>query len=568
MTNQKFINKCPKQLKSRFFYLLLFCYLFIFAASSYALDANKIDATLDSDEGKIIGENSITYTNQSTKTLDKLYFRLDLNYGFFTKIAEIITGNGSSVPGEFYKYEFLDKKMTDNTLYQVALPDKLASGENTNLTLKFNASGLYKEGEILYLIDSFEETGTGCWYPRIMPFKKDEWQPKEYETSTYNVRLNINTDETLITSAKLLEVNKTDSVTRQYIFEPVSTRGFDIVCGKNLMFEQITVGDLILKVYYRPQNTKWGKKISEIAKDIILFYKKKLGFYTQTHLSIVPGNQKNRGGIVSNNLIVVHDTLNNFNSQQEAENFLRGFLSYAIAKQYFGVYIGDSNNYPKWLSTGLSLYFSRLYTDSKGLNRDRLSRLGNAYIDAVNSNFDTTVLQPIDKLNHTGLDWQKIISEGKSYCIMNMLEFIVGRGDMEKIARQLCQNYTHKIVSPSEFQLICEDVTHKKLDWFFDQWLNTSKKLDYALKDVKVTRDNKKYQLSLKISQIGNAIMPVPVSVTLKNGERIFQIVESKTKETEATFQVPDDVARVSLDPGNILPDVDRTNNIFNVSDK
>lgn len=547
-------------------YLIIILYLIFFSFHAYALDVNKINATLDIEDGSISGENSITYTNHAAKELDKLYFRLDLNYGFFTKIGEIITNTGAALPGEFYKYEFLDKTMQDKTLYQVTLPHKLAGGENINLTLKFNDSGLYKEGDILYLIDSFEETGIGNWYPRIIPFKKDEWQVKEYETSTYNVKLTLNTDETLITSAKLLEIKKTDTGAREYTFEPVSSRGFDIVCGKNLMFEQIVIDDVIVKVYYRSQNAKWGKKIATIAKDIILFYKKKLGFYTQTQLFIVPGNQKNRGGIVSNNLIVIHDTLNNFNSVQEAEDFLKWFLSYSIAKQYFGLYIGDSNNYPKWLSSGLSLYFSRLYTDSRNLSRDRFTRFINNYIDAAKSNFDTTVLQSVDKLKYTGMDWQKILSEGKAFCIMNMLEFVLGRGNMEKIARQLCQNYTYKIVSSSDFQLVAEDVSEKKLDWFFDQWMNTSKKLDYGLKDVKITKDNNKYQLSLKIYQVGNAIMPIPIGVTLKNGERMFHIFETKNKETEVTFQVTDEVSTISLDPGNILPDVDRTNNVFNIS--
>ena len=552
----------------RYSYLFLIpLYIIISATASPAMGTNKINVTIDGNNGKLNGENMVSYINEASIPLDKLYFRLDLNYGFTTKIGEIIDNNkAASVPGEFYKYEFLGKTMEDSTVYQVTFPAPINPKDKSDLTVKFNASGLYKEGEILYLMDSFEETGIGSWYPRVIPFKDSEAQPKEYTSNNYNVKVTAKDDEMVIASSKLLEVRKLENAKREYVFQPAVLRGYDIIAASGLMFEQALSDNTIIKSYYRPKRAKWGKKTLEIAKDIVDFYKKSLGFYPQDSLCIIPGNEKSRGGIVGNNIIVVHDTLDNYNSPDEAEEYLNWFLSVSIAKQYFGSYVGDSNNNPKWLTSGLSLYFSRLYMDNKNFKRTKFNQIINSYIDAANSNIDTSIVQPVDKLNHTGLNWQKIIAEGKSFSVMNMLEFILGKNSMEKVAKQLCQNYANKIISPKEFQSSCEEVSGKNLDWFFKQWFYTSKKLDYGVKNVSLTKENNKTKLSLKLCQLGDATMPVSISITLKNGEKMFKMFDPKTKETELTFQVPSDVKSVSIDEGNRLPDIDRSNNVFDLT--
>ncbi|HNR53573.1 MAG TPA: hypothetical protein PKJ19_00275, partial [Flavobacteriales bacterium] len=120
------------------------------------------------------------------------------------------------------------------------------------------------------------------------------------------------------------------------------------------------------------------------------------------------------------------------------------------------------------------------------------------------------------------------------------------------------------------------------LDWYFDEWINTTRKLDYAVSEVVGIGDS----LRVTIKREGEMIMPVDVQLVFRDGTRrdhhiplsLELGVKSPSSEAEAftalrpwqwtdltyTFTVPGSfgkLAGVVIDPKRRTADIDLTNN-------
>src|SRR5205814_126870 len=127
-------------------------------------------------------------------------------------------------------------------------------------------------------------------------------------------------------------------------------------------------GIIIKNFFKNNKSSKWNKTIMEITKDVFSFYIKKFGSYPYRQLSILPGNNFNKGGYADNNLIVLHETLESFKNPQDAENYLRWYISYLIGQQYFGYNIGESGEFPRWVTSGISLHLASAYLKDKNID--------------------------------------------------------------------------------------------------------------------------------------------------------------------------------------------------------
>src|SRR5690606_12662441 len=118
-------------------------------------------------------------------------------------------------------------------------------------------------------------------------------------------------------------------------------------------------------------------------------------------------------------------------------------------------------------------------------------------------------------------------------------------------------------------------------DWYFDQWLNTTRTLDYAIRSVLELNG----ELQITLERKGEMLMPVDVRIELRNGSsydhhiplslmRGARPVENTNTEPQVlpawqwtdptyTFTVPGKIgslAAVVLDPQHLQADVDRSN--------
>jgi aminopeptidase N len=123
------------------------------------------------------------------------------------------------------------------------------------------------------------------------------------------------------------------------------------------------------------------------------------------------------------------------------------------------------------------------------------------------------------------------------------------------------------------------EYTHTDLDWFFDEWLETTKTIDYKVQHVKKLDNKDNYMIEFK--RIGRSQMPIDFTVIAKDGKRYNYYVPNTwfQKATDATVLpkwygwdklhptykayviIPGGIKNVIIDTSGRLADINRLNN-------
>jgi aminopeptidase N len=139
---------------------------------------------------------------------------------------------------------------------------------------------------------------------------------------------------------------------------------------------------------------------------------------------------------------------------------------------------------------------------------------------------------------------------------------------------------------PEDFRQAIIEYTQADLNWFFDEWLETTKYIDYSIQKVKRIKnknsDQKEYEITFR--RIGRMQMPIDFTITTKDNQSYNYYIPNTwfVKDTtnkkvnilskwygwdlleptyKARITVPTKIKTVNIDPARILADADMTNN-------
>ena len=76
------------------------------------------------------------------------------------------------------------------------------------------------------------------------------------------------------------------------------------------------------------------------------------------------------------------------------------------------------------------------------------------------------------------------VSYKKGGAILHMLRNYVGDEAFFIALNKYLTEYKFKSAEVSQLRLILEEITGKDLNWFFDQWINTSNNIDYSINEL------------------------------------------------------------------------------------
>ena len=115
---------------------------------------------------------------------------------------------------------------------------------------------------------------------------------------------------------------------------------------------------------------------------------------------------------------------------------------------------------------------------------------------------------------------------------------------------------------PADFFATASSVTGTDVSWFVDQTYRSSNVFDYGVQDLKSERDHDRYRTTVIVRRYGEAIFPVDVRITFKNGEQITDRWDGRDRWKLYTYDRPAEVLSAQVDPDRVLLlDVNVTNN-------
>jgi hypothetical protein len=146
----------------------------------------------------------------------------------------------------------------------------------------------------------------------------------------------------------------------------------------------------------------------------------------------------------------------------------------------------------------------------------------------------------------------------KPSLVFRMLHWLVG----DEAFRQALQTYYEanrlQHVTETDLRAAFNAASPGNLDWFFDQWIHTTGTLDYRIGRAATRQaDDGTWITEVEVIREGEIWMPVDIRV----GESVYRLT-ARDRRQGVTITTSERPASVTIDPENVLLDLDPANNV------
>ncbi len=600
-----------------------------------------IKARIDEKTDIIAGEERLEYWNNSPDELTFVFFHLYQNafqpgsyydnlqennlrkqrYGRYESVAKGTEIEKLTVDGQPVKTEL------DNTLLKVWLPKPLKPGEKVAFNIRFKTY-FDGEGNVRRRMKTFNAFGNKHydgvhWYPRISVYdRKFGWTTDQHlgrefygDFGTFDVELTfasnyvvgatgflVNRDEVLPKdlrqkldisnfarkpwNSKPSTITLYDSTqTKTWVYHAENVHDFAFTADPTYRIgESNWEGITTIALVQEPHASRWQNAAAYTA-DIIRVFSEDFGRYTYHKMIVADA----RDGMEYPMLTL----------DGGGDPGYRGLFVHEVGHNWFFGQVGNNETYRASLDEGFTQFLTawglaRIDGDTMvtGIPRSAYvrkflkpsnTRYRNVYYGYLR---DAAVYKD-PPLNTHSDGFHGALRHGGGYghvyyktaTMLYNLQYVLG----DELFLEAMQHYFSqwKIAHPypEDFRNSIIRYTKADLNWFFDQWLETTKRIDYAVKKVRKGKEEDEYLITFE--RKGRMQMPLDFEVVGRDGKiHAFYIpntwFEKKTDATilprwigwdkvqpsyEAKVTIPGGLKEVIIDPSGRLADANQLNN-------
>jgi len=233
----------------------------------------------------------------------------------------------------------------------------------------------------------------------------------------------------------------------------------------------------------------------------------------------------------------------------------RGLLCHEIGHEWFYGMVGNNETYRALLDEGFTQFLTSWsltkLEGTYGLNYKQGNKYIDRYRDSVSVRFRTVysdylreAIRGDDGLIKTHSDYFENPSRAgggyrmvyrKTATMLYNLQYVLG----DSLFLAAMQHYFHQwqFCHPyvEDFRNSMIQFTHVDLNWFFDQWLETDKRIDYAIKSINNSKEKDDFTIIFKRKE--RMQMPIDFSVYANDGKVYSYHIPNRdfVKKTNAT---------------------------------
>jgi len=226
-------------------------------------------------------------------------------------------------------------------------------------------------------------------------------------------------------------------------------------------------------------------------------------------------------------------------------NYFEGILIHELAHHWWGDAVSPKSWNDIWLNEGFSTYSEALYyefTSGKGA-------LQSTMISNYRDNFPGSLSSPGSFLFSSTV-------YNKGAWALHMLRNETGDTVFFKILREYFEKYKYQNASTEDFQEICELISGKDLDKFFDQWINGEGEIEIEY-EWESQKTGDKYETKFQLYQVQEEYdtyhFPLEILMQMENSEEKRYLFEIDSRKTQIEIKTDDKVKFVILNPDNWL---------------
>lgn len=587
----------------------------------------NIKARIDEETDIITATEQLTYTNNSPDELNVVYFHIYQNaFQPGSYLDELQSQNGKNPKYGEYESQKLGTTIDeisingenvatelDNTILKVYLPTTLKKNMSITFDIKFKT--YFDDGDVRRRMAIFNSWGykhyNGVhWYPRICVYDakfgwtKDQHLGKEFygNFGTFDVELDfasdfiveatgflLNRDEVLpkelrekldIKNFKDKPWNSIPSVITPYTkgerkvwkFHAENVHDFAFTADPTYRIGEAWWQDKVCySLVQEPHAIKW-QNAAEFGAQCLKVFSEDFGMYVYHKVIVADARSGMEYPMI---------TLDG-----GSDPGYRDLLAHEIGHMWFFGQVGNNETYRALLDEGFTQFLTAwamikidgeyvIENDLKNKWQQKFKKPTKAIDEEIYYSYINDATKYNDPVISTHSDhFHGAIGHGGGYRhvyyktagMLYNLQYVLG----DELFLDAMKHYfaTWKIAHPynEDFRNTIIRYTKVDLNWFFDQWLETTKRIDYSVK-VKgnIVTFNRKSRMQ----------MPIDFSIIAKNGKKYDYHIPNNwfIKKTDATIlprwngwdlihpkystiiDVPSGIAEVIIDPTNRLAD-------------
>lgn len=506
-----------------------------------------IHAELFPSKNRLVAETEMLIKNAGDSRAEEIYFNLSFDVLHWVRDQ---SGNNISYV------------RSENGI-RLRLP--LSPSESTRIRLKH-------EGTFFGLVSGrIEEDnswllGESLWFPQLGSWiEGPSW-------FTCDLFVTVPREQTAVSHGKLVSTTETNDKRVFHWSMTNPTWAISLVSAKYVEMKD-TSYKVPVTAFLFSQPTEKIDSLKNLVRSILDFYSREFGEYQFGELRVVETNR--RGGYGPPGMILLNSNfleLPDDTSQLISTSLL---IAHELAHQWWGSSIVSL---PWFLNESLAQYSAYQYAEQQGFTRSTLSatsfrstlvgidlRVKLGFKEAVYYwNQRPTEFRSISELSPGDRDYVWA-SYYKGTCFLQALSSRIGEDTMQKALRVYADRFKLQTASLQDFRTTVEEVSMRNLGEFFHDWVFTTKKLDYALVDLREeSTPEGKLKTTAIVENCGDISMPVRLKLTTINGQDHSLIVdEFNGKHATVELETTEPVISAIIDPGWHLLDVNRTNNIW-----
>jgi hypothetical protein len=516
------------------------------------------------------------------------------------------------VNGEKVKWQFLNEQID---ISELDLTKPLNPGDSITITTPFRVkipSG--KFSRLGHIGQSYQITQ---WFAKPAVFDKNGWHPMSYldqgefysEFGNYDVSITIPKNYILMATGDLQNaeeldfLNKKAEITSQLIKEnrlPVrdSFGRKDMSFPKSstekktLRFVQKNVHDFawftdkryhVLKGELDLNNRKitswalftnneaklWRRSI-EYINDATRYFSKWVGEYPYNHVTAVDGTISAGGGMEYPNITVI--------GRSGDSKSLETVIVHEVGHNWYYGILGSNERDNAWMDEGLNTYIEIRYMEEKypnGYFRKKDSTKNKSRGISLNISFKDKELQHIAYQFNASRNYdQPLVMGSKDFTQMNYgamvysktgigfhyLKAYLGEELFDNCMNEYFNQWKFKHPNPDDIKIVFETVCEENLDWFFEDYIKTTKKTDYSLKKISKINDE---EYLIKLKNVTGYKSPIPIQMINDSNEIISEKwIKGFKKDTTFVYKTRGNPSRIALDYDVITTDYNYKNHI------
>ncbi len=568
-----------------------------------------MDIDMDVNNYQYKGIQKLVYTNNSPDELKKVFYHLYFNAFQPGSQMDVRSRNivdpdkrvGDRIsklsPSEigYIKVNSLKQNgvslnyKTVGTILEVTLNKPIKTGESVTFNMVFDAQvpvQIRRSGRNNKEGVAFSMTQ---WYPKMAEYDFEGWQTHPYIAREFqgvwgNFDVTLHIDKNYMVGGtgyvqnpqevahgfedKTKPLNLPQGNKLTWHFKAPNVHDFTWVADKNYQHDILKMKNGIdLHFFYKKtmeeKYLKNWKNFQPKVAELMTYYSTNVGQYPYKQYSIIQGGD---GGMEYAMCTLI--------TGQRKAGSLFGVTAHEMAHTWFQFLLASNESKHPWMDEGFTTYISNK-AENEIMQKDKKNLYAGSY-DYYNYVVFKKIEEPLtthaDRYNTNMAYGMGSYSKGNIF--LSQLEYIIGKENVAKTLKKYFIDFSFKHPTPNDIKRTAEKVSGLNLDWYLNEWTQTTHTIDYGIKSIEGK--------TITLERIGQMPMPIDIEVTYIDGSKEqFNIplrIMRGNKPTDAkiledwawamptySFTVTKFVKSVKIDTTKLMADVKMKNNSFEV---